>query len=240
MNTNVTIPNNVDIPTTSSLLADYAGEVLGAVPGARLKFAKGEWTCDDAPVAKGEQFIVHPETITRCLEKWEGKRIVDRVVARLGDRLPPRSTLGDTDESLWELGLDGRPRDPWGEVHYLGLTRIEDGSAVAFAATSDGGKKAIGRLAMTIANLPSHDLRDVSACDAEPGNSWKWEAVAALFDSWSAYAVRAAEKPGTKKAFSQAMQGRGFVVCQVGDARTRSLKGVRLKMQQDQRTSHDE
>ena len=47
-------------------------------------------------------------------------------------------------------------------------------------------------------------------CDAEPGQPHKWEAVGALFASWSDYALRAGEKPGTKKAFSEAMQKRHF------------------------------
>ena len=100
---------------------------------------------DDEPVAPTERFVAEPETITRCFEKWEGKRVTDRVVARLGERLPPRS-------SVWELGLDGHPRNPWSEVHYLGLTRIaEHGLPVGFAASSDGGKKAIARLAAAVA-----------------------------------------------------------------------------------------
>jgi hypothetical protein len=32
-----------------------------------------------------------------------------------------RDELGDLDETLWEPGLDGRPRDPWAEQWYLPL-----------------------------------------------------------------------------------------------------------------------
>jgi putative DNA primase/helicase len=67
-------------------------------------------------------------------------------------------------------------------------------------------------------------------CDAEPGNTWKWEASGALFESWSAYAKAAGEEPGSRKAFADAMQGRGFERCEKGHAKTRSFSGVRLKV----------
>jgi putative DNA primase/helicase len=95
----------------------------------------------------------------------------------------------------------------------------------------------------TAAYLESEDLFGqwlVDECDAEPGNSAKWEPVGVLFGAWSLYAGRAGEKPGSKKAFSEAMQGRGFVPFQQGHANTRCLRGVRLKVQQDQRTKDDE
>jgi putative DNA primase/helicase len=41
-------------------------------------------------------------------------------------------------------------------------------------------------------------------CDAEHDNPHKWETVADLFDSWSRYANKAGEQPGSKKAFNEA------------------------------------
>ncbi len=78
----------------------------------------------------------------------------------------------------------------------------------------------------TAAYLESEDLFGQwldDECDAEVGNSHKWEPVGKLFDSWSAYAGKAGEKPGSKKALSEAMQGRGFVPFQQGHANTRCL-----------------
>ena len=67
------------------------------------------------------------------------------------------------------------------------------------------------------------------ACDAEVGNAYKWEAVGVLFAAWTAYANRANEEPGSIKAFSEQMQARGYAACQKGNAKTRSLSGVRLR-----------
>ena len=72
-------------------------------------------------------------------------------------------------------------------------------------------------------------------CDAEPGNQYKWETVGKLFVAWDAYAKKSGEKPGSKKAFSEAMQAKGFEAFQQGHANTRCLRGVQLIVKQDQR-----
>jgi putative DNA primase/helicase len=64
-------------------------------------------------------------------------------------------------------------------------------------------------------------------CDVEINNEYKWEPVADLFESWSTFATKGGDRPGSKNEFSEAMQNRGFERCK----RTgkRSLSGVRLQ-----------
>jgi putative DNA primase/helicase len=64
-------------------------------------------------------------------------------------------------------------------------------------------------------------------CEAERDNPHKWDTVAELFGSWSKYANEAGEQPGSKKAFSEAMQSRGFHSARGGKG-VRTFKGVRL------------
>ncbi len=64
-------------------------------------------------------------------------------------------------------------------------------------------------------------------CDAEPDNPHKSDTVAALFAAWSAYATAAGETPGSKKAFNEAMQSRGFHPARGGKG-VRLFRGVRL------------
>lgn len=64
-------------------------------------------------------------------------------------------------------------------------------------------------------------------CDAEPDNPHKWDTVADLFTSWSKFANEAGEQPGSKKAFNEAMQSRGFHSARGGKG-VRTFKGVRL------------
>ena len=68
-------------------------------------------------------------------------------------------------------------------------------------------------------------------CDAERDNPHKWDTVADLFASWSKYAGEAGEQPGSKKAFNEAMQSRGFQAAK-GNKGVRKFKGVRLALQE--------
>ena len=64
-------------------------------------------------------------------------------------------------------------------------------------------------------------------CDVDINNEFKWEPVADLFASWSAFATKGGYRPGCKNEFSEAMQNRGFERCK--KAGKRSLSGVRLR-----------
>jgi putative DNA primase/helicase len=66
-------------------------------------------------------------------------------------------------------------------------------------------------------------------CDVEPENLHKWDTVADLFASWAKYAAEAGEKPGNKKGFNDAMQGRGFKAARGGKG-VRQFKGLRLNI----------
>ena len=65
-------------------------------------------------------------------------------------------------------------------------------------------------------------------CDAEPGNRWKSATSAMLFASWSAYANRAGEKPGSRKPFAEELERRGFENRKGGKG-VREFRGIRLK-----------
>jgi putative DNA primase/helicase len=67
-------------------------------------------------------------------------------------------------------------------------------------------------------------------CDAEPGNHYKSEARGTLFASWRAYALRAAETPGSQKSFAEEMEKRGFPPKR-GAKGVRQSLGIRLKPQ---------
>ena len=67
-------------------------------------------------------------------------------------------------------------------------------------------------------------------CDAEVGNPFKCDYVAALFESWVEFCDAAGEKSGTKKAFSEALSQRGFVPKR-GTGGARMFAGLRLKKQ---------
>jgi len=54
--------------------------------------------------------------------------------------------LGDTDMSKWELGLDGKPADPWQHHQYLVLQDAETKEVFTFVTSSVTGRRAVGTL----------------------------------------------------------------------------------------------
>jgi hypothetical protein len=59
---------------------------------------------------------------------------------------PPRETLGDTDPSQWEIGLDGKPADPWQATVYLLLEDSQTHELMTFVTTSKTGRRAVAKL----------------------------------------------------------------------------------------------
>ena len=56
---------------------------------------------------------------------------------------PERHELGDLDESLWPIGLSGKPDDPWKEVGSFDLVNLATGECVTFEQSSWLGRDAI-------------------------------------------------------------------------------------------------
>lgn len=65
-------------------------------------------------------------------------------------------------------------------------------------------------------------------CLCEPGNTWKSENSSNLFEAWSRYAKNAGELPGTRKAFADQLQHRGFEKHK-GAGGSRNYRGISLR-----------
>lgn len=69
------------------------------------------------------------------------------------------------------------------------------------------------------------------SCEVNIGNPKIWDKSADLFDSWTDYAHKAGEEPGSKKAFAEAMQRCGFEKYRVPHVGTRGFRFVRLRIE---------
>jgi hypothetical protein len=81
--------------------------------------------------------------------KWVDSKIVDSNVGFVADRSfqpKERNELDDTDSDSWPLNTRGERNDPWQYGYYLRLSDEDGGDVYAWAATSDGARKAIGAL----------------------------------------------------------------------------------------------
>jgi hypothetical protein len=55
---------------------------------------------------------------------------------------PPRSELGDEDQSEWETDLSGKPADPWQFQLLIPMQNVETGELFVFQTTSLTGRRA--------------------------------------------------------------------------------------------------
>ena len=93
------------------------------IVGKLLKFSKGDFVAgmQDEEIAVGTQLVaVMPELLVGWT-KWRDNRPADQVMGKISDGYvpPKRKDLGDLDETDWEIGDDGRRRDPWAYTNYL-------------------------------------------------------------------------------------------------------------------------
>jgi hypothetical protein len=138
------------VVTRSQALAQAAVEEgAKGVTGPILKHVKGCFSIDDNNVPLGTEYIAH---VTKWARGWT--KFVDGVPSdqRLGlvvdgFKIPDRAELGDLDVSEWDVGPDGRPRDPWVRQSYLPLENRKTGEIITFVSGSKGGATAIADLA---------------------------------------------------------------------------------------------
>jgi hypothetical protein len=155
MTTEVAVQNNNQMTTAGntnmSPWRQFANEeTRGFFAGDLLKYVKGDWFLGEAkkPIGPTEVFVANMQEIWRGWVRWQDGAVTDTVVGRIVDgfALPPRETLGDQDETKWEVEPNGVKRDPWARTVYLILRRLSTEEVVTFTSSSDGGRQAVGRL----------------------------------------------------------------------------------------------
>jgi len=136
----------------SSPVAAYLAEHGVGLGGTFFKFAKdGKFrkTSDDEEIPEGTRFVVIYDQIQGGWIKFMGKgNPPERKQGNLFDGFvpPDRETLGDTDESEWEVGLSGKPADPWQFQLLLPLQHVETGELYVFNTSSITGRRAVDNL----------------------------------------------------------------------------------------------
>jgi hypothetical protein len=145
---------NLPAPTNSSATAlavpdnrtdvqKYIDEIAPAsIVGRMVKFSKdGEFatTDDDAVIGDDVDFTALVDQTLIGWIKFNGEGAPpDRHMGLLyeGFMMPARESLGNLDQSQWEMGLDGKPQDPWSHQVYLVLQRGDSGELFTFVTSS--------------------------------------------------------------------------------------------------------
>lgn len=125
------------------------------IVGKLLKFSKGDYTAgekdEDVPI--GTQLIANMDQLLVGWIRWSGGKPTDQIMGAVtkGYQAPKRNTLGDDNESGWDLDDNGKPKDPWSFTNYLVLKALDDdktfsGELFTFSTSSRGGLSAMGEL----------------------------------------------------------------------------------------------
>jgi hypothetical protein len=141
-----------NVPALPSNAVDtYLNEHCGGGSGVLFKFSKDQRfrrVDDGEEIPLGREFTVVDDQIQVGWIKFNGKgELPERKMGALfqGFVPCPRDELGDDDQSLWEVGLSGKPADPWQQQILLPL-QAEDGELFIFGTTSITGRRAVGRV----------------------------------------------------------------------------------------------
>lgn len=144
----------VAVPGAKTAHAAYLEEIAPlSVAGRPAKFdsKSGKWvTADDGePLNDAAVYIALVDQTRIGWIKFNGEGQTPTTEMGLlydGFVMRPRDSLGDTDPSRWEIGLDGQPSDPW--IHEIDLV-LQDADSAAlynFAARNKTNRRAIGVL----------------------------------------------------------------------------------------------
>jgi hypothetical protein len=121
--------------------------------GKLLKFADRRWTCGrpPQPIKDGTRLVALG--VAQGWVFWQDGGPAGYRMKEPGKQLPERDTLGDTDESRWPKGPDGKPRDPFQETSFVYLADPTTAEMFTFSTASGGGRGAVAELAAQVARM---------------------------------------------------------------------------------------
>jgi hypothetical protein len=142
-----------------------AAAEAGSEFGKLLKFNKGEWLIGEDIVSEGSEYIAFIDEVARGWIKFEDGSVTDRRIVKVRDgKPPPREALSDNDPSQWEIGDDGKPRDPYVFQWLLPMSPVKaEGDLTVYATASKGGSGAIGLLCKVFGRSQRNGLLPIVA-----------------------------------------------------------------------------
>jgi hypothetical protein len=125
-----------------------------SIIGDLLKFNKGDWLLgqDEEEVDVGTKFVASMDNLLVGWVKWQDNKPVEQIMGKVAEGYSPpkRDSLGDTDKEQWEIGTDGKARDPWQFSNQMLLKPVGEkystDVAITFVTSSRGGIGAVGEL----------------------------------------------------------------------------------------------
>ena len=133
---------------------DFADDI--AAPSyPYMKFTKGNYTAgaDKVAIQPGVVAVLDMWNLVIGYQKWVGGNFVTDVMGLPSQRfrMPARPSLGDNDQSLWELDDYDKPSDPWAETYkclfwFADKHSPLDIDCMIFSTSSAGGLREMKRI----------------------------------------------------------------------------------------------
>jgi hypothetical protein len=141
-------------PDHRSARQRYLDEVApSGIVGRLIKFdgKEGKFIFVDTEetISDAEDFVALADQTLAAYVKFQPDQSPLRIGGLLYAQdftLPSRDQLGDTDPRKWEIGLSGRPEDPWREELMVVLKRPPTMELLTFTTMSKTGRRAVGNL----------------------------------------------------------------------------------------------
>jgi hypothetical protein len=143
----------------SSPVGSYLAKHGVGASGTFIKFAKDgvyRKQIDDTEIPKGTEAVLIYDQVRVGWIKFMGKG--NPPLRQMGPVFegyvpPDRDSLGDTDETNWEIGLSGRPTDPWQFQILLPLQDTKTGELLIFGTSSITGRRACDSMISTCSRM---------------------------------------------------------------------------------------
>jgi hypothetical protein len=120
-----------------------------SIVGELVKFSKGEYLIGETgePLAEGTIVTANIDAMLVGWVRWSANKPIEHIMALVTDvrTLPKRADLGDTDQGMWEVDSNGKPRDPLQFTNYVPMMDEAD-NLLTFATSSRGGLSAVALL----------------------------------------------------------------------------------------------
>jgi hypothetical protein len=145
-------PTAVTPPDGRSTVTRYLDEVApSSIVGRMIKFDRdGNFVTpdDEGEIKEDTDFVVLADQTLVGWIKFNPDEPPSRAMGALYDgfAMPPRESLGDTNQAEWPDGLDGQPEDPWRHQIYLVLQQAGTTELFTFVTSSRTGRRAAGNL----------------------------------------------------------------------------------------------
>jgi hypothetical protein len=123
------------------------------IKGTLLKYNDRHWTkgTESEDIEQGTKLVALGAAAAWV--RWAGGKPVEYRMREPGRRLPEREELGDLDQSQWERGPDGEPKDPWQNTRFVYLEDPRTAEAFTFSTSSWGGRQAVADLGEQIERM---------------------------------------------------------------------------------------